>query len=165
MPADNRIKVLFVCLGNYCRSPTAEGVFRHLLDTEAPDLPVDVDSAGTADYHVDSPPDPRTQRAALGRGIDLSGLRGRQIAPRDFAEFDFILAMDRDNLRALRAMEPKHSRARLQLFMEYSPDAGRLEVPDPYCGDAGDFEAVLDMITAASRGLLAALLKRAEQPE
>jgi protein-tyrosine phosphatase len=157
--------VLFVCLGNYCRSPTAEGVFRQLLKTEAPELPVDVDSAGTADYHVGSPPDPRSRRAALRRGIDLSGLRGRQVSPRDFAEFDFILAMDRANLRELGAMVPRNSRARLQLFMEYAPAAGFLEVPDPYCGDAAAFDEVLDLITAASRGLLDALLQRAQQPE
>jgi len=154
-----RIRILFVCLGNYCRSPTAEGVFRLLAKTEAPDLPVDVDSAGTADYHVGSPPDPRSQRAARHRGIDLSGLRGRQISARDFAEFDFILAMDEDNLRDLKALQPKRSRARVQLFMEYAPEAGRLDVPDPYCGDAAAFEEVLDLTTAASRGLLNALLK------
>jgi protein-tyrosine phosphatase len=161
VPADiPRIKVLFVCLGNYCRSPTAEGVFRQLLKTEAPELPVDVDSAGTAGYHIGSAPDPRSQRAALRRGIDLSGLRGRQISPRDFADFDFILAMDRDNLRDLEAMRPKNSRARVQLFMDYAPETGRSEVPDPYCGDAAAFEEVLDLTTAASRGLLAALLAR-----
>lgn len=160
-PADHPIiKVLFVCLGNYCRSPTAEGVFRQLLASEAPELPVEVDSAGTADYHIGSAPDPRSQRAALRRGIDLSGLRGRQISPRDFADFDFILAMDRDNLRDLEAMRPKNSRARVQLFMEHAPETGRSEVPDPYCGDAAAFEEVLDLTTAASRGLLAALLAR-----
>jgi len=158
VPADNPpIKVLFVCLGNYCRSPTAEGVFRQLLITEAPELRVEVDSAGTADYHVGSPPDPRSQRAALRRGIDLSRLRGRQISPRDFADFDFILAMDRDNLRDLEAMRPKNSRARVQLFMEYATETGRLEVPDPWGGAAGAFEEVLDLTEAASRGLLAAL--------
>jgi protein-tyrosine phosphatase len=135
-------------------------VFRQLLETEAPELPVEVDSAGTADYHVGSAPDPRSQRAALRRGFDLSRLRGRQISPRDFAEFDFILAMDRDNLRDLEAMRPKNSRARVQLFMEYAPEAGRLEVPDPYGGDAADFDEVLDLTTAASRGLLAALVKQ-----
>jgi protein-tyrosine phosphatase len=155
-----RIRILFVCLGNYCRSPTAEGVFRQLVKAEAPGLPVDIDSAGTADYHVDSAPDPRSQRAARRRGIDLSGLRGRQISARDFAESDFILAMDRDNLRDLQALAPPNSRARLQLFMEYAPEAGRSEVPDPYCGDAAVFEEVLDLTTAAARGLLAALLQR-----
>jgi len=161
VPADHPIiKVLFVCLGNYCRSPTAEGVFRQLLMTDAPGLPVEVDSAGTADYHVGSAPDPRSVRAALRRGIDLSGLRGRQISARDFQEFDFILAMDRNNLRDLERMAPKDSHARVRLFMEYAPETGQSEVPDPYCGDAADFETVLDLTTAASRGLLAALLQR-----
>jgi protein-tyrosine phosphatase len=152
-----RIRVLFVCLGNICRSPTAEGVFRHLLTQEAPELQVEVDSAGTADYHIGEPPDLRSQRAAMRRGIDLGGLRARQVAPADFAHFDFILAMDRGNLRELEAMRPKDSRARLQLFLQYAPEVGRLEVPDPYYGDAGGFEAVLDLSAAASRGLLAAL--------
>jgi protein-tyrosine phosphatase len=150
------VRVLFVCLGNICRSPTAEGVFRHLLAQAAPELQVEVDSAGTADYHIGEPPDLRSQRAAMRRGIDLGGLRARQVVS---AHFDFILAMDRGNLRELKAMCPKDSRARLQLFLEYAPDAGRLEVPDPYYGDAGGFEAVLDLTAAASRGLLAALQK------
>ena len=151
------IRVLFVCLGNICRSPTAEGVFGRLLQTEAPDLKVEVDSAGTADYHIGDAPDPRSQRAALRRGIDLSGLRGRQVTARDFTEFDFILAMDRDNLRDLEAIRPRNSPARVGLFMEYAPETGVLEVPDPYYGGAEGFEAVLDLTAAASRGLLAAL--------
>jgi protein-tyrosine phosphatase len=151
--------VLFVCLGNICRSPTAEGVFRHLLGVEAPGLAVEVDSAGTADYHIGEPPDLRSQRAAARRGIDLSGLRARQIVPADFARFDLILAMDRGNLRDLEAMRPQNSRARLQLFLEYAPDLRRLEVPDPYYRDASVFEEVLDLSAAASRGLLADLQK------
>ncbi|HWX34437.1 MAG TPA: low molecular weight protein-tyrosine-phosphatase [Steroidobacteraceae bacterium] len=151
--------VLFVCLGNICRSPTAEGVFRQLLVREAPELRVEVDSAGTADYHVGNPPDLRSQRAALARGIDLSGLRARRVTPGDFTRFDLILAMDRDNLRELQAMRPKHAPARLQLFLEYAPELRRLEVPDPYYGDARGFEEVLDLSAAASRGLLAALHK------
>ena len=150
-------RVLFVCLGNICRSPTAEGVFRHLLEQEAPKLQIEVDSAGTAGYHVGDPPDSRSQRAALRRGIDLSGLRARKVTPDDFARFDLILAMDHDNLRELKAMMPERSRARVRLFLEYAPDLGRLEVPDPYYGDAGGFEAVLDLTAAASRGLIAAL--------
>ncbi len=154
-------RILFVCLGNICRSPTAEGVFRHLLEQEAPELRIVVDSAGTADYHVGDPPDSRSQRAALRRGIDLSGLRARQVEPEDFAHFDLILAMDRHNLRRLEAMIPEHARARLQLFLEYAPESGMLEVPDPYYRDAGGFEEVLDLTTAASRGLLCSLQKAA----
>jgi protein-tyrosine phosphatase len=149
--------VLFVCLGNICRSPTAEGVFRHLLAQEAPELRVEVDSAGTADYHIGEPPDLRSQRAALRRGIDLGGLRARQVTPADFARFDLILAMDRGNLLELEAMRPQNSRARVQLLLQYAPDLGRLEVPDPYYRDASGFEEVLDLTAAASRGLLAAL--------
>ena len=159
MNRQGKIRILMVCLGNICRSPTAEGVFRQLLTQVAPDLQVEVDSAGTAGYHVGEPPDPRSRRAAMSRGVDLSTLRARQIAPGDFACFDLILAMDRDNLRALEAMRPEGSRARVQLFLEYAPDSGRLEVPDPYYGDASGFEEVLDLSAAASRGLIAALHK------
>jgi protein-tyrosine phosphatase len=151
------VRVLFVCLGNICRSPTAEGVLRHLAAQEAPGLQVEIDSAGTADYHIGSPPDARSQRAALRRGIDISGLRARQVTPEDFSRFDFILAMDRENLRELEMMKPKNSRARLKLFLEYSPGSSVLEVPDPYYGGAEGFEQVLDLATSASRGLLASL--------
>jgi protein-tyrosine phosphatase len=157
-------RVLFVCLGNICRSPTAEGVFRHLLEQEAPELQIEVDSAGTADYHVGAPPDPRSQRAALRRGIDLSEARARQVTLEDFTRFDLILAMDRSNLHTLEAIRPERSDARLQLFLEYAPDVGRLEMPDPYYGGASGFEEVLDLAAAASRGLLAALHHVAQQP-
>jgi protein-tyrosine phosphatase len=149
--------VLFVCLGNICRSPTAEGVLRYLAAKEAPHLALEIDSAGTADYHIGAPPDLRSQRAALRRGIDISGLQARQIAGDDFARFDFILAMDRENLRELQAMQPRNSRAALQLFLEYAPELNLRDVPDPYYRDAAAFEEVLDLTTAASRGLLAAL--------
>ena len=153
------MKVLFVCFGNICRSPTAEGVFRHLLAQEAPELRVEVDSAGTAGYHIGHPPDLRSRRAAHARGIDLSGLRARQVAAEDFLRFDLILAMDRDNLEELEAMRPAESRARVQLFLEYAPELARTEVPDPYYGDARGFEEVLNLSAAASRGLIAALQK------
>jgi protein-tyrosine phosphatase len=149
-------RVLFVCLGNICRSPTAEGVFRHLAKTEAPQLEVEVDSAGTADYHIGAAPDLRSQRAALHRGIDISGLRGRQVKADDFARFDLILAMDQENLGELQALQPRNARAQLKLFMDYAPGQGT-EVPDPYYGDAAAFEKVLDLTEAAARGLLAAL--------
>jgi protein-tyrosine phosphatase len=151
------VRVLLVCLGNICRSPSAEGVLRHLAAREVPRLQVEIDSAGTADYHIGSAPDARSQRAALRRGIDISGLRARQITPEDFSRFDFILAMDRDNLRELQIMQPKNSRAQVKLFLEYAPNASTLEVPDPYYGNAEGFERVLDLATAASRGLLSAL--------
>jgi protein-tyrosine phosphatase len=150
--------ILFVCLGNICRSPTAEGVLRHLLIEEAPELNVEIDSAGTADYHVGDPPDPRTQRAASRRAIDLSGLRARRVVPGDFSKFDLILAMDRQNLRDLISLRPAASTARLRLFMEYASDPC-LEVPDPYYGDERAFERVLDLTTLAARGLVAELRK------
>jgi protein-tyrosine phosphatase len=154
-------RVLFVCLGNICRSPTAEGVLRRLAAQEAPGLRLEIDSAGTADYHSGGAPDSRSQRAALRRGIDISGLRARQVSKNDFAHFDLILAMDRNNLNELQAMRPGNSRATLQLFLDYAPELNSREVPDPYYRDAGAFEEVLDLTTAASRGLLAALQKGA----
>jgi protein-tyrosine phosphatase len=153
------LRVLFVCMGNICRSPTAEGVFRHLLKREAPELQIEIDSAGTTGYHSGDPPDERSQRAARRRGIDLSDLRARQVTADDFAHFDLILAMDRDNLQRLEEMRPPRSRAKVRLFLEYAADPGRLEVPDPYYGDANSFEEVLDLTTSASRGLIAALQK------
>ena len=154
-------RVLFICLGNICRSPTAEGVLRHLVAKEAPDLSIEIDSAGTADYHIGAPPDSRSQRAALRRGIDLSGLRARQVTQDDFSRFDLILAMDRDNLRELQAMKPGDSRAALKLFLEYAPELNLHDVPDPYYRDASAFEEVLDLTSAASRGLLAKLKETA----
>ncbi len=132
-------------------------MLRHLAAKEAPQLALEIDSAGTADYHLGAPPDPRSQHAALRRGIDISGLRARQIAEDDFARFDLILAMDGANLRELQAMQPRNSRAAVKLFLEYAPDLGLRDVPDPYYRDAAAFEEVLDLTTAASRGLLAAL--------
>jgi len=149
--------VLFVCLGNICRSPTAEGVLRHLAAQEAPGLGLEIDSAGTADYHIGAPPDLRSQRAALRRGIDISGLRARQVTAADFDRFDLILAMDGENLRELQALKPRGSRAVVKLFLEYAPQTKVGSVPDPYYGGDSDFEQVLDLTTAASRGLLATL--------
>jgi protein-tyrosine phosphatase len=160
----NSTRILFVCLGNICRSPTAEGMLRHLLRHEAPRLAVEVDSAGTGDYHIGSPPDPRTRRAALRRGIDLSALRARQIDLRDFTRFDWMLAMDAANLRDLQALQPRGSPARLKLFMDFAPPPHTAEVPDPYLGDEAAFERVLDLTVAASRGLIAWLQNRAQQP-
>ncbi len=130
---------------------------RHLLAQEAPEMRVEVDSAGTAGYHIGHPPDVRSQRAAHARGIDLSGLRARQVAADDFLRFDLILAMDRNNMKKLEAMRPAESRARLRLFLEYAPESGRIDMPDPYYGDARGFEEVLNLSVAASRGLIAAL--------
>jgi protein-tyrosine phosphatase len=156
-PAKPCYRVLFVCLGNICRSPTAEGVLRHLAATVAPGMPIEVDSAATGDYHTGSPPDSRSTRAARKRGIEIGALRARQVCAEDFHRFDLILAMDETNLRDLRALQPPGSRATLRLFMDYAQDRGRSEVPDPYMGGERDFETVLDLTAAASRGLIAAL--------
>lgn len=132
-------------------------MLRHLAAQAEPPVHIDIDSAGTADYHIGAPPDLRSQRAAQRRGIDLSGLRARQITLDDFARFDLILAMDRENLRELSAMKPENSRASLKLFLEYAPEMNLRDVPDPYYLDADAFETVLDLTAAASRGLLASL--------
>ena len=148
------MKILFVCLGNICRSPTAEVVFRAVASREAPDIVLEIDSAGTAGYHVGEQPDGRTRQAAARRGYDLSALRARVVEPRDFEYFDLILAMDRENLRALERRAPPDSGDRLRLFLEFAPETGISEVPDPYYGGPNGFEDVLDLIEAASRGLI-----------
>ncbi len=158
----SRFRVLFVCLGNICRSPTAEGVLRATAARLAPMLQLEIDSAGTADYHIGSAPDPRSQRAALERGIDISGLRARQVTAQDFMRFDLMLAMDRNNLRTLQSMSPPNARAQLRLFLSYAPQLRRLEVPDPYYGDAADFAEVLDLTAAASLALIASLQQHAQ---
>ncbi|RME80812.1 MAG: low molecular weight phosphotyrosine protein phosphatase [Caldilineae bacterium] len=147
------IKVLFVCLGNICRSPTAQGVFEKLIAEAGLDDHIYVDSAGTSSYHVGESPDPRAQRAARKRGIDLSRQRSRQVVPGDCREFDYILAMDRDNLRALRRTCPE-ARDRMHLFLDFAPHLGVRDVPDPYYGGSRGFEHVLDLIEEAGRGLL-----------
>jgi protein-tyrosine phosphatase len=156
-----KTRILMVCLGNICRSPTAAGVLSHVLKREAPMLKVAVDSAGTAGYHIGAAPDGRSQRHALLRGIDLSGLRARQLNADDYRNFDLILAMDRDNLAAINARWPRGATARAQLFMEYAPELGEPEVPDPYYGGERDFERVLDLTHAAARGLIRALQQSA----
>lgn len=151
------MKVLFVCLGNICRSPTAEGVLRALAARENPDLDLQIDSAGTADYHVGEPPDRRTVAAARRRGYDLSALRARQVRPEDFHHFDYVLAMDHANLAELESRRVSGATATLDLFMSFAPGSGYDEVPDPYYGGVEDFERVLDLCEKASRGLLARL--------
>lgn len=153
------MRILFVCLGNICRSPTAEAVLRALAAREAPELPLEVDSAGTADYHVGQPPDPRTRAAAARRGYDLSALRARTVDSADFERFDLILAMDRENLGALKRRAPSHTHERLRLFLEFVPDAPE-DVPDPYYGGPNGFEEVLDLVETATRGLLTHLRQR-----
>jgi protein-tyrosine phosphatase len=147
--------VLFVCLGNICRSPTAEGVFRASLADAGLAKEVFVDSAGIGDWHVGAPPDRRAIAAARRRGIDLAALRGRQVVPADFARFGWILAMDRSNLDALEEMRPPAFDGHLGLLLDLVPDAGLREVPDPYYGGADGFERVLDLVEQASAALIA----------
>jgi protein-tyrosine phosphatase len=156
-----RINVLMVCLGNICRSPTAEAVLRAIAAREAPELRIHIDSAGTADYHIGSPPDKRSQAAALRRGYDMSSLRARRVELADFERFDLILAMDRANFEELQRSAPRAHRERVRLFLEFAPDALTHEVPDPYYGGPNGFEEVLDLVEAASRGLLQFLRERA----
>jgi protein-tyrosine phosphatase len=149
------MKVLFVCLGNICRSPTAEGVVRAIAAREFPGLAIEVDSAGTADYHVGEPPDRRSIAAARHRGYDIAVHRARQVTAADFSNFDYVLAMDRANLAELERIKAR-GRAHVGLFMAFAPGAEG-EVPDPYYGGAGDFERVLDLCESGARGLLGGL--------
>jgi protein-tyrosine phosphatase len=146
-------RVLFVCMGNICRSPTAEGAFCRAIESKLADATVIVDSAGTHAYHVGSPPDPRSQRAALRRGIDISGLRARRIAPQDFSRFDMIVAMDPLNRAVLLDSCPAEQADRIHLFLEFAPEIEREDVPDPYYGGANGFEYVLDLAEEAAAGL------------
>ncbi|WP_457675583.1 low molecular weight protein-tyrosine-phosphatase [Thiolapillus sp.] len=147
-------------MGNICRSPTAHGVFRKLVADEGLEDRIVIDSAGTHAYHVGQPPDRRAQATATGRNIDLSDLRGRQVEVEDFHRFDYILAMDRENLEILSGLCPAGMEDRLSLFMDFAPDYGIAEVPDPYYGGEQGFERVFDMVEAASRGLLEEIRRR-----
>lgn len=154
-----QIKVLFVCMGNICRSPTAEGVFRHLVKQEGHSDWIKTDSAGTHAYHVGEQPDRRAQQTARGRGIDLSDLRARKAIENDFHEFDYILAMDDDNYQLLAEICPVGHEEKLSLFLEFSKDYSESQVPDPYYGGDQGFEHVFDLVESASRGLLETIKK------
>jgi len=143
-----------VCMGNICRSPTAEGVLRRLAREAAVHDTLVIDSAGTHDYHVGAAPDNRAQEAAKQRGYDLSKLRARQVSARDFQEFDYILAMDKDNLAILRRQCPPEHQHKVRLFLSFSERFRDHEVPDPYYGGRQGFDRVLDMVEDAARGLL-----------
>lgn len=154
------VRVLFVCLGNICRSPTAEGVFRHVVERAGLKDRIEIDSAGTHAYHIGDPPDLRSQEAARRRGIDLSSLRGRKATAEDIERFDYILAMDAENLANLQAICPVGLEEKVRLFLEFAPNRPEREVPDPYFGGESGFERVLDMIEEAAHGLLAHLRQR-----
>src|SRR5262245_15998422 len=147
-------RILFVCMGNICRSPTAEGVFRRLLAEQAPELAVGIDSAGTHGFHDGAPPDPRACRAAERRGVDLRPLRARRVTESDFERFELVLAMDEQNLEFLLEVCPAEYRPRARLLLEFAPHLERREVPDPYYGGSTGFEHVLDLVEEAAAGLL-----------
>ena len=148
------VAVLFVCMGNICRSPTAEAVFRARVSDAGLEARIRIDSAGTHAYHVGNPPDGRARESAAERGISMDGQRARRVSVEDFERFDFIVAMDDDNLSILEQMQPDAARAELSLMLDHHPQAPGREVPDPYYGGAQGFEYVLDLVEAASDGLL-----------
>jgi protein-tyrosine phosphatase len=151
-----KISILFVCMGNICRSPTAEGVFRYYVEQAEMNQQLQIDSAGTHAYHVGEPPDRRARAAAERRGMSLDNIYARRVTTEDFERFDYIIAMDEDNLARLHDESPEEHRSKLRLFLEFS-DGDEREVPDPYYGGAAGFERVLDLVEAASRGLLETL--------
>jgi low molecular weight protein-tyrosine phosphatase len=171
VPQGEPFRVLFVCLGNICRSPTAEGVMRALVSDAGLEGRIELDSAGTGSWHVGSAPDERASAAARGRGISLEG-SARQVREQDFREFDLLLAMDGENLRELREQAPgEQERAKVRLLREFDPASagggeagsaseGELDVPDPYYGAPGGFEEVFDLVHAACAGLLAQIRDR-----
>jgi protein-tyrosine phosphatase len=154
------VGVLFVCLGNICRSPTAHGVFETLVAQQGLQRQIVIESAGTSDWHIGKPPDRRSQQAAERRGYDLSHLRARQVCPEDFHRFDYLLAMDADNLSLLQAMRPAGFAGELQLFLDYASDVSETDVPDPYYGGADGFDRVLDLTENAAMGLLRNIRQR-----
>jgi protein-tyrosine phosphatase len=157
----SKIGVLFVCMGNICRSPAAEGVFRAVAEREGWARRLRIDSAGTHDYHVGEPPDARSIASALRRGYDIRKLRARQVQAGDFARFDWILAMDNVNLRTLDELRPRDYAGHLGLLLDLSPALGVREVPDPYYGGPERFERMLDLIEPASEALFERVVRAA----
>ncbi len=150
-------RILFVCMGNICRSPTAEGVFRHHVTEAGLDAQIRTDSAGTHAYHTGDPADRRAHAAASRRGFSLEGIRARRVTDEDFKHFDYILAMDELNLVTLKERAPDESSAKVRLFLEFAESLHENEVPDPYYGGSAGFERVLDLVEEASQGLLETL--------
>ena len=151
------INVLFVCTGNICRSPTAEGVFRRMVEEAGLIGRIGADSAGTEGFHIGEAPDPRSALAARARGYPIDDLRARQVRPRDFESFDLVLAMDRGHLNHLKRLCPPELAVRVRLFLDFAPWAGSRDVPDPYYGGPEGFSRVLDLIEAGCRGVLESL--------
>lgn len=154
------MKILIVCLGNICRSPTAEGVVRTIAAREFPELDIEVDSAGTADYHVGEPPDRRSIAAARRHGYEISHLRARQVTRADFMEFDHVLAMDGSNFAALERLRPASGGARIGMFLDHAAGSDGDEVPDPYHGGVEDFDRVVVLAERGARGWLRVLAGR-----
>ena len=152
MKNKEKVSVLFVCMGNICRSPTAEAVFRNYVENAGLSEFIVIDSAGTHDYHIGHAPDLRSQQAAAQRGYDMSSLRGRQVEGTDFDRFDYVLAMDKANIAILQYLAPRKKHP--QLFLDYARHHSECEVPDPYYGGEQGFEHVLDMVEDAAQGLL-----------
>ena len=155
MKKSGNVSVLFVCMGNICRSPTAQGVFEQLVSSQGLSDKIHIDSAGTHAYHIGEKPDTRASEAALQRGIDLNTQRARRVDSGDFIIFDYVLAMDSSNYHDLAALCSAEELPKLYLFLEFAADSSTREVPDPYYGGATGFERVLDLIESASEGLLA----------
>jgi protein-tyrosine phosphatase len=156
-PAMATHRILFVCLGNICRSPMAEGVFRRVAEEEGLIDRFEIDSAGLGDWHIGQAPDHRAQKAARSRGVDISSQSARQVVYEDFDRFDLVLAMDGSNLAELKARAPHEARGKIRPFLDFAPHVGTSDVPDPFFGGAEGFDRALDLIEAASRGLLASL--------
>jgi len=154
------IKVLFVCMGNICRSPTAQGAFESIVDEADLGRQIEIDSAGTHAYHVGEKPDRRAMQAAANRGIDLGSQRARRVKKTDFECFDYVLAMDSSNLDDLLSICPKQHRAKVSLLLEFAENLAERDVPDPYYGGGQGFEQVLDLVEAGSRGLLEDIRRR-----
>lgn len=154
MKSSDKTRVLFVCLGNICRSPTAHGVFASMVAEQGLGHIVEVDSCGTGGWHVGEPPDARATAEAMKRGYDLSPLRARQLVPGDFQRFDYMLGMDRSNLADIQAMCPEGYKGHAGLFLSFAPGQRETEVPDPYYGAGSGFTHVLDLVEQASAGLL-----------
>lgn len=163
-PVRNKVKVLFVCMGNICRSPSAEAVFRHMVETGGFGDYLEIASAGTHDYHVGKPADRRSHQAASARGYDMSEHRAQHLRKQHFDKYDYIVVMDDVNHQAVMAMCPAHCQEKVHYFMDFAPQLGIREIPDPYYGGEGGFEDVLDLVSAASAGLMAEIRERFIDP-
>ena len=154
------ISVLFVCMGNICRSPTAEGVFRHIVNEKNLQDIIKIDSAGTHAYHIGESPDARSQATAKSRGVDISAQKARKVKATDFERYDYVIAMDHSNYENLKSLSTVEQQRKIHLFMDFTSAWDNTEVPDPYYGGADGFNNVFDMVQSASEGLLNTIIKR-----